>query len=182
VLKKAQVSAEARQLSEEAIQDHLKAVYQKYYKVKGSARELCQTALESLAEAIASAGNLSQESALKALQEREKQRDTARKLSYLRGKLKADSTTMVSTVDEAGNRVEITNQQDMERAILNNNHQKFLQSSHTPFYTSPLKEEFGFKGLTSPSQAALAGIYDSNYDIDSRILDVIAQWQMPDAV
>jgi histone H3/H4 len=66
VLKKAQVSAEARQLSEEAIQDHLKAVYQKYYKVKGSARELCQTALESLAEAIASAGNLSQESALKA--------------------------------------------------------------------------------------------------------------------
>jgi hypothetical protein len=119
---------------------------------------------------------------LKVLREREKQRNTARKLRYLRGKLKAYSTTMVSTVVDAGNRVEITDQQDMERAILNNNHKKFLQSSHTPFYPSPLKEEFGFKRLTSPAQAALADIYDSNYDIDSRILDIIAQWQMPNAV
>jgi len=28
----------------------------------------------------------------------------------------------------------------------------------------------------------LAGIYDSNHDIDQKILDVFAQWQMPDAV
>lgn len=68
----------------------------------------------------------------------------------------------------------------MEKAILANNHQKFLQSSHTPFY--PLKEEFGFKGLSSSSQATLAGLYDSNHDIDERILKVIAQWQMPEEV
>jgi len=47
---------------------------------------------------------------------------------------------------------------------------------------SPLKEEFGFKGLTPAAQATLAGLYDSNHDLDSRILDVITQWQKPQAV
>jgi hypothetical protein len=87
---------------------------------------------------------------------------------------------MVTTVDANGNRLDITNTQDMERAILQNNNEKFHQSSHTPFYSSPLKEEFGFKRLTSSAQAVLAGVYESNCDIDSCILDVIAQWQLPE--
>jgi hypothetical protein len=56
---------------------------------------------------------------------------------------------MVTTTDAAGNKIEITNQKYMEQAILENNHKKILQSSHTPFYQSPLKERFSFKGLTS---------------------------------
>ncbi len=82
---------------------------------------------------------------------------------------------MVTTTDQEGNMIEITNQQDMEEAILSNNHKKFLQSTHTPFYLSPLKDNFGFKGLNTASQAVLAGVYDSNHDLDQRILDVIAQ-------
>jgi hypothetical protein len=181
-LKKSNIALEARSFSEDVLQEHLKNSYQEYYKIKGSASELRQTALENLAEAIAASGNSSKEKTLKALHERESQRNTARKLHFLRGKMKADSTTLVTTVDANGNRVDITNQQDMEKAILDNNHQKFLQSSHTPFYLSPLKEEIGFKGLTSASQAVLAGIYNSNHAIDARILDVIAQWQIPEAV
>ena len=138
--------------------------------------------MENLAEAIALAGNATQKKALKTLREREAQRHKARKIRYLRGKIQSGSTTMVTTLDADGNRIEITNQQQMEKAILESNHKKFLQSTHTPFYLSPLKEEFGFKGLTSASQAALAGIYDSNHDSDQRILDVIAQWQIPEAV
>jgi len=89
---------------------------------------------------------------------------------------------MVTMTDQEGNMIEITNQQDTEEAILSNNHKKFLQSTHTPFYLSPLKDNFGFKGLTTASQAVLAGVYDSNHNLDQRILDVIAQWQMPDEV
>jgi hypothetical protein len=89
---------------------------------------------------------------------------------------------MVTTTDQEGNMIEITNQQDMEEAILSNNQKKFLQSTHTPFYLPPMKDDFGFKGLTTASQAVLAGVYDSNHDLDQRILDVIAQWQMPDEV
>jgi len=66
---------------------------------------------------------------------------------------------MVTTQDAQGNKVELTNQKEMEKAILESNHKKFLQSTHTPSYQSPLKEEFGFKGLTTASQAVLAGIY-----------------------
>jgi len=181
-IRKANMNQEVKLFSEETLQEQLKLAYQAYYKVKGTANELRQTALENLAAAIALTGNSTQEKTLKQLRERESQRQTARRLRYLRGKLRSGSTTIVTTVDEAGNRVDITNQHDTEKAILDNNHKKNLQSSHTPIYLSPLREEFGFKGLTSSAQAALAGIYESNHDIDGRILDVITQWQMPKAV
>jgi hypothetical protein len=151
-------------------------------KLKGNSKELRQTALENLAKAITSSGNVTQEKAFKALRDREAQRHKERKIRYLRGKIHTGSTRMVTTVDDEGKRIVITNQQHMEKAILDSNHKKFLKSAHTSFYLSPLKEEFGFKGLTSASQAVLAGLYELNHDIDQRTLDVIAQWQMPDAV
>jgi len=57
------------------------------------------TALENLAEAIASSGNTSKEKTLKALREREAQRNKARKIRYLRGKIHSGRTTMVTTQD-----------------------------------------------------------------------------------
>jgi len=181
-LKKANLESSVRAYDETLLQENLKEAYKEYYKVKGSAKELRQTALESLAEAIAAKRNASQEKVLKSLREREKQRSVAKKIRYLRGKTTIGSTTMVTITDASGNKIEITNQTEMEQAILDNNYKKFLQSSHTPFYRSPLKERFGFKGLTSSSQAVLAGLYDPDEDTDQRILDVIAQWQMPQTV
>jgi hypothetical protein len=55
--------------------------------MKGTADELRKTPLENHAEAIAESGNTTQVQTLKALQEREKQRSTARKIRYLQGKL-----------------------------------------------------------------------------------------------
>jgi hypothetical protein len=52
-LKKSNIALEARSFSEDALQEHLKTAYQEYYKIKGSASKLRQTALENLAEAIA---------------------------------------------------------------------------------------------------------------------------------
>jgi hypothetical protein len=89
---------------------------------------------------------------------------------------------MVMVTGPNGEKADITDQQEIERAILDSNKQKFCQSAHTPFYLHPLKDEFGFKGLTSAAQATLAGVYDSNHEIDFRILDLIAQWQIPQAV
>jgi hypothetical protein len=178
-LKQLNIPAEVRAYDDSTLQERLKSAYQEYYKIKGNAKELRHTALENLVEAITASGNTSKEKAPKALRDREAQRNKARKIRYLRCKIYSGSTTMVTTHDAQGNKVELTNQKEMEEAILESNHKKFLQSAHTPFYQSPLKEEFGFKGLTTASQAVLAGIYDSNHDIDQRILDVITQWQMP---
>jgi len=138
--------------------------------------------LENLAEALAQKGATTQEKMLKALREREKQRQTARKIRYLQGKLRSGSTTMVSTTDSEGNKVDITDQEGIEKAILKCNEAKFRQSTHTPFYKNPLKDDFGFKGLTSQAQAALAGLYEPSQELDPKILDVIAQWQIPQSV
>jgi len=181
-LKKTTLPTEVIRYKETLLQEKLKEAYQSYYRIKGNAKELRQSALENLAEAIAASENTSKERTLKALREREVQRTQARKIRFLRGKIQSRSTTMVTTLDSEGNKIEITNQQDMEAAILANNHKKFLQSAHTPFYLPPLKEEFGFKGLSSAAQAVLSGVYESNHDLDQRLLDVIAQWQMPAAV
>jgi hypothetical protein len=140
------------------------------------------TALESLAEALAEEGKVDKEKTLKALREREQRRTTARKIRFLQGKIRTGSTTLVSITDAKGQKRDITEKVAIERAILDSNKQKFSQSVHTPFYQNPLKEAFGFKGLTTAAQATLAGVYESNFDIEDKILDVIAQWQMPQAV
>ncbi len=139
------MNQEVKLFSEETLQEQLKLAYQAYYKVKGTANELRQTALENLTATIALTGNSTQEKTLKQLRERESQRQTARKLRYLRGKLRSGSTTIVTTVDEAGNRVDITNQHDMEKAILDNNHKKFLQSTIHPFIFLPSERSLALK-------------------------------------
>jgi len=181
-LQNANLPSETRGLYEEDVKGRLNEEYNTYYDIKGEAQHLRSTALEALAEALAEQGNKDKEKMLKALREREQQRHTAKKIRYLRGKVKSFSTSMVTTLDSEGNRVDITDQREMERAILEKNQKKFTQSAHTPFYLHPLKDEFSFKSLTLAAQTTLAGLYKSNQDIDSRILDVVAQWQMSQAV
>jgi hypothetical protein len=180
-LKKALIPQQARTFSLDKLQNHLKDEYKAYYDIKGKAKEPRATALDNLAEALAQKGETSKEKMLKALREREAQCLSARKIRFLQGKLKPSSITMVSTTDKEGNKRDITDQLELEKAILENNKLKFSQSSHTPFYQPPLKDEFGFKGLTSTAQAALAGLYKSD-SLDEKMLEVIAQWQIPQAV
>jgi len=73
------------------------------------------TALEALALAMAEQGQTDKEKILKALREREQQRSTARKIKYLRGKVQTRSTTMVTTIDAAGNKIDITNKEGWKR-------------------------------------------------------------------
>jgi len=173
-LKKACLPTETRGLPLTVLEEKLKEEHKIYYQIKGEAKQLRMTALESLAEALAAQGNVEKEKTLKALREREQQRTLARKIKYLQGKIRTSITSMVSITDVDGNRQDITEKSAIEKAILDSNRRKFNQSSHTPFYQSPLKDEFGFKGLTAAPQAPLAGVYKSNHDIDSKILDVIA--------
>jgi hypothetical protein len=178
-LRKAKLPTSMRGMTVGELQDRLKEEHKTYYQTKGTPAELRLTALEELVVAKAAQGNMAQEKVLQVLCEREQQRASAKKIRFLQGKIHTGSITMVTTLDPNGQRLDITNQQEMEQAILISNHQKFRQSSHTPFYCSPLKEEFGFKGLSLAAQSTLAGLYKPHQDMDSRLLDVIAQWQIP---
>jgi hypothetical protein len=181
-LRKANLAPSIQGHTKEALQDEIKSTFQEYYKAKGDARTLRDTYMEMLAASLAKAGDGNQESILKALRQRERQRNSARKIHFIQGKLRTGSTTMITTTDSKGSRIDITDKAEMEKAILASNHEKFSQSFHTPFYQDPLKREFGFKGLTVAAQATLAGVYDSNYPISQSVLDVIAQWEIPEAV
>jgi len=86
-LKKVNLPPEERGYEENLLQENLKFGYQEYYKIKGNSKELRQTALENLAKAITSSGNVTQEKAFKALRDREAQRHKERKIRYLRGKI-----------------------------------------------------------------------------------------------
>jgi hypothetical protein len=121
---------------------------------------------------------LATETVIRSLRERERQRDQARKLRYIRGKIRSGATTIV-TIEENGQTKDLTNKREIENAILLSNKEKLSQSSHTPFYQHPLKEEFGFKGLTQAAQAALAGVYSSRHDMTQYVYDVIKQWRKP---
>ena len=118
---------------------------------------------------------------LKVLRHREKQRSTARKIRFLRGKINNGSTTMV-TVTEGGHQKDLTTKHEIEQAIMANNMDKYQQSFHTPFMVSPLREAFGFKGLTTAAQAVLSGVYEINYPIDQVTADFLRELEMPENV
>lgn len=63
-----------------------------------------------------------------------------------------------------------------------NKMEKYQQSFRTPFLTSPLKEEFGFKGLTRAAQEVLGGVYEPGNQMDQSSREFIAELEMPQAV
>jgi len=135
-----------------------------------------------LAAALAEKGNREQSKILEDLRRREAQRVTAKKLRYLRGKLRMGSTTVVTITNANGEKVELTDKRDIEAAILASNQSKFSQSFHTLFYQSPLRESFGFKGLSTSAQSVLAGVYDPPDELSSYIVDMFFQWENPEGI
>jgi hypothetical protein len=147
-----------------------------------SDKMLRDNALEKRAEALAAEGNVTKEKMLAIIRHREKQRATARKIKFLRGKLIRNSTTMVTVQSEQGISKDLTEKADIEVAIMKNNQAEYQQSFHTPFLISPLREEFEFKGLTTAAQAVLGGVYVPKENDDPYTKDVLQELQMPQTV
>jgi hypothetical protein len=63
-----------------------------------------------------------------------------------------------------------------------NNVEKYQQSFHTPFMTSPLREKIGFKGLMTASQAVLGGVYEPGNQVDHITIALMAELEMHQTV
>jgi hypothetical protein len=83
---------------------------------------------------LAEAHNVKKENTIKQLKERQLQRQTARHICYLRGKLKTGTTTIVTVDIGQGQTEDITTKRGIEDAIIRNNEEKFKQSHHNEFY------------------------------------------------
>jgi hypothetical protein len=65
---------------------------------------------------------------------------------------------------------------------MSTNQAKYQQSFHTPFMRPPLRDEFGFKGLTMAAQAVLGGVYEPSDSIDEYTKDFLYELKMPQEV
>jgi len=179
---KSNIASQAKNFSVDDLSSALTEAYRAYYEIKRNHSDIRQTALDTLAEVLASKGNFDKVTMLKVLRHRESQRQSARKLRYLRGKINTGSTTMVSIPDGPDQWRDITEKKAIEHAILANNQEKFSQSFHTPFYQPPLTREFGFLSLTPSAQAVLDGFYEAPPNTPLHILDLLIELQTPDGI
>jgi hypothetical protein len=72
-LGKASLTRDVRALPLEDITSRLKSLFQEYYKIKGSSKEVRDSALEAHAEALAEQGNTTKEKMIQVIRHREKQ-------------------------------------------------------------------------------------------------------------
>jgi len=175
-LKHSGLSSLLRGLSNPELEDHLHKAFQDYYAMKSNHIELRKTYLEELAPVLAENQKQTKENIIRQLQHCKSQRNMARKLRYLRGKMNRNSTTMVTVEIASGELQDISDKKEMERAIMRNNEEKFRQSMHTPFFQPPLSSSFGYKGVT---QAAAAVLAESNHTLDPAVHDMLNHLQMP---
>ena len=87
-------------------------------------------------------------------------RDVYKKLRVITKKLSNLGTLYVTVKDSNGEKKEISNRKEMEKAITEENRAKYHQSEETcPFLQPPLDEQFGITGQGPSTTAVLQGHY-----------------------
>ena len=143
-----------------------------YEKLKQNHKENRLTYLEELAESLAEANKTSQLSELTQLQNREEQRSIFRRIKRLKGENNL-ATTFVR-VNENGTSRDITDQREMEDAIIPINCQKFHQSEEScPFLRKPLLSAFGYHGEGPAMSLFQKGQYQVPPEVDEYTTEFI---------
>ena len=138
---------------------HLRLAKTKYKRVKKDAKQLRVKFLEEKAKSIAAEGTSSQENVYKQLIQRERQRESSRRIKQVLHKVQGKGVTKVEINTQDGGTAEVTSKEGIERACLQENKQKYLQIRHTPCLTEPLKSELGWEAQTPAGEQILEGTY-----------------------
>jgi len=181
-MKKASINFSAKNLSLAQVVQEPTQVTKDYRAIKKQHKDLQQTYVDSLATSLAEANKWQQSKVIKQLQERESQRSNARQIRYLQGKIKSGSTTMVTLQMDDGTTVDLTSKDEVEKAIIKNNTEKFQQAQNNPFYKFPLSYELSYKGTTSSTASVLAGVFESNHETDPTVTELLEHLKMPEEI
>ena len=151
-------------MEDKTVQELAKQLYEanKVYKSKKKeAASLRRSFLDYLATALEQDGQGKKANIIKNLIKIEEQRATYRRLAVLSKKCNDNlSTTTVLVTLPSGRKVEISEKQEMENAIIAENTKKYHQCENScPFLTSPLTEVFGSFGETSASTQVMNGTF-----------------------
>ena len=129
--------------------------------MKKNHRKLRDDFLTELAEALQKAGKGKKSTIVKNLIALENQRAMYRKLAAVYNKAKDVSTKSITVSTPQGSKV-ITEQKEMEKAIIQENRHKYHQTEDTcPFMKNPLKADFGPLGKGPKTEEALKGLYNN---------------------
>ena len=102
-----------------------------------------------------------------------------RKLATIYNKMADLSTKCVTVTDNNGTRI-ITEKEEMKKAIVEENRQKYHQTEEScPFMKQPLREHFGPVGMETETQAALDGDYVPPNNISPQTQSFIELCKIP---
>ena len=128
-----------------------------------------------MAKARAEEGDLDAEVELRNLKHREQQRQEARMIRRVNGRLKGGAITSVCAPDGQGGRTEMTTKAEMERALLTENERWFNQAQDTPFMQQPLFDLVGKLGVEPVVQDILDGSFIAPTNADNYALLLLEQ-------
>ena len=137
---------------------------------KSKAETSRKSFLERLADALADEGQTDAAQQLRNLQHREAQRDQARRIRPITGKMaRSAMTRLTATVrnpDGTEEVVELHHKDEMELAALREYETRLRCTEDTPFLTEPLVHKFGYSAMTPSSKEVLQGTFVPPPDTD----------------
>jgi hypothetical protein len=160
------------------VDEHLASSWAIYKKEKKDATTIRATWLEELAAARAADGKISISQELKNLITREQQCRNARSIKYSLSDHGRTGLSSIEVQDDSGKWVELTNQEEMEDALLQELSTRFNQAAGTPFSTEPLLSAVGPFATFDSASAILNGKFSSPESTDewaSRLLPFFKQ-------
>ena len=172
------------QVTDDNLLQFLDKAFQYYKKMKKKAVDLRKSHLEQLAEALEQNGKGKKAQLIKNMQHREEQREMYRKLRPLNSKYSENmATSSVVVTNPDGSTEEITDEDKMVQAIIEENVKKYHQCENTcPFLLEPLAQHFGAFGETAATDRVLSGTFSApstNNDLTQLFLDVCSSTNTP---
>ena len=166
-------------LDETALIKEIDDAYTHYKVLRKQNEKLREDFTLELAKALEKKGKGKTAKIVKSLVATERQREMFRKLKVVHEKNK-DLSTKYVTVNTPRGKIIITDKNQMERAIIDENKDKYHQTEGTcPFMKSPLKQHFGDKGIGPETESVLDGSYVPPKDVSEYTKDFLELCRLP---
>ena len=176
--KKASMNVEVNTAKE--IEKMIKDEYKIYRKLKKASYRDRENYLDSLAEALEKAGKGQKAKIVQSLKKAEQNRALFRKLARINNKIQDLSTKSVTVKTPQGEK-EITEKEELEKAIIDSNRHKYHQTEETcPFMSEPLRSDFGHLGQGPKTAQALKGQYKPYPLLSPQTKDFIELCRLPE--
>ena len=111
------------------------------------------------------------------LKQVEQQRELGRLAKAITGKLESKSVTKIEH-----NEQEMTSKEDIEKVLLQINHEKIRASDDTPFMQEPLRSEFGYRNETEAADLVTEGAYVPPIGTSPAVRKLLTELKRPQGI